>query len=495
MKRNIKIISLGILGGLIPLGAYLLLNTSVLNTSSQDLYLVEDGMEIPVSNTRLVSSEIDGRLDFTKASAESVHSVVHVKTTVVRSYIQRDPFYEFFYGPGAGSGKEYKQYGQGSGSGVIVTEDGYIVTNNHVIQDASEVTVTLNDNTSYEAKIVGVDPSTDLAVLKIEKNGLRPMVMANSDDVRVGQWVLAVGNPFNLNSTVTAGIVSAKARNINIIGSNSNDKDVIPIESFIQTDAAVNPGNSGGALINTSGELIGINTAIASQTGNYAGYSFAIPSELVAKVMRDLIDYGMVQRGFLGIQIAEITQELIDEKELKSSQGVYIAGVTEGSGAAKAKLKEGDVILKIGSNEINSIAKLQEEVGRRRPGDKIRLTIQRGNDLITKDVELRDKEGGVKLVSKDEIESHTALGATFEELTKEEKKELNVSSGVKISKISAGKLRSVGLTEGIVITKINNEPVKNVKQLIDFFNNEDSRGVLLEIVTKSGKKDYVGFGL
>lgn len=495
MNKNFKSLGLGVLGGLIPLAAFFVMNTSYdLNTSGNHKVEVEqDSTETPVSRVSLVSSEIDGKLDFTKASAESVHSVVHVKTKVVRSYMQRDPFFEFFYGPGAG-GREQKQYGMGSGSGVIISEDGYIVTNNHVIQDASEIEVTLNDNTSYTARIVGTDPSTDIAVLKIEGTGFRAMPIANSDDVLVGQWVLAVGNPFNLNSTVTAGIVSAKARNINVIGSNSRG-DVMPIESFIQTDAAVNPGNSGGALINTNGELIGINTAIASQTGNYAGYSFAVPSQLVVKVMNDLIDYGVVQRGFLGVQIQEITQELIDEKNLESAKGIYVAGVNKDSGADKAKIKEGDVILKVGSKEVNSMAELQGEIGKRRPGDLVALTISRDGKTFTRDVLLKDLDGRTELVSKAEIESHTALGATFIELTKSEKKELGIKNGVKISKVSAGKLRSVGLREGIVITKINNEEVTSVEQLTSYLNDKQNRGILLEIITESGKKDYVGFGL
>lgn len=496
MRNNIKSIGMGIIGGLIPVALFFMFAMPVSN--HKDIHVNQSQSEpvynMPTSKVSLLSTENNSRLDFIKASEESVHSVVHVKTKVVRSYIQRDPFFEFFYGPGAG-GREQKRYGMGSGSGVIVSEDGYILTNNHVIQDANEIEVTLNDNTTYTAEIVGTDPSTDLAVLKIDAKNLRAMPIANSDDVRVGQWVLAVGNPFNLNSTVTAGIVSAKARNINVIGSNSRNQDIIPIESFIQTDAAVNPGNSGGALINTNGELIGINTAIASQTGNYAGYSFAIPSQLAVKVMQDIIDYGIVQRAFLGVQIRGINQELIKEKDLSVSQGVYVESVNKGSGADKAGVQEGDVILKVGTKEVNTVAELQGEIGRRRPGDKVTLTLSRNNKNITKDVVLKDMDGNTELVSKEDIESHTALGATFAELTKEEKKELNIKNGVKIVSISAGKLRSIGLTKGIIITKVNNEEVKSVKQLVDYFKNNENRGILLEIMTESGKKDYVGFGL
>lgn len=491
MKKNMKSLGLGILGGLLPLGVFFMFNFGNFDdNTSNHINLIED-THTPISKVNFSPSEIDSKLDFTKASEESVHSVVHVKTKVVQSYVQRDPMMEFFYGPGAG--RERKQYGTGSGSGVIVTEDGYIVTNNHVIQDASEIQVTLNNNTTYDAEVVGTDPSTDIAVLKINKTGLKAMPIANSDDVKVGQWVLAVGNPFNLNSTVTAGIVSAKARNINIIG--SQNENIMPIESFIQTDAAVNPGNSGGALINTKGELIGINTAIASQTGNYAGYSFAVPSRLVAKIMNDLIDYGIVQRGFLGIQIQEITQDLINEKKLEDSKGLYVAGVNEGSGAEKAKVAAGDVILKVGSKAINSTAELQEEIGRRRPGDIATLTIRRDGKIITKDVLLKNLEGNTELTSKTELEKHSALGATFVELTKTEKKELNISNGVKISSITTGKLRSSGLTKGYIITKINNEEVRSVEQLTTYLKRKDQKGVLLEVMSESGQKDYVGFGL
>ena len=491
MKKNMKSIGLGILGGLLPLGVFFMLDSSSnIEIKSSQLNLIEE-VDVPSTNVNFALSEIDSKLDFTKASEESIHSVVHVKTKVVRAYVQSDPFLEFFYGPGAG--RERKQFGSGSGSGVIVSQDGYIVTNNHVIQNASEIQVTLNNSTTFDAVVVGTDPSTDIAVLKIKKSGLRAIPIANSDDVKVGQWVLAVGNPFNLNSTVTAGIVSAKARNINIIG--SKNKEIMPIESFIQTDAAVNPGNSGGALINTQGQLIGINTAIASQTGNYAGYSFAVPSRLVAKIMNDLIDYGMVQRGFLGVQILEVTQDLINEKKLIDSKGIYITGINPDSGAEKAKVKAGDVILKVGTKSINSVAELQEEIGRRRPGDIVALTIRRHENIITKDILLKNIDGNTELTSKDELEKYSALGATFSELTKTEKKELNISNGVKISSISSGKLRSIGLSKGIIITKINNSEVTSVEQLTEYLKREDRKGVLLEIMTESGKKDFVGFGL
>ncbi|MFY7667556.1 MAG: trypsin-like peptidase domain-containing protein [Crocinitomicaceae bacterium] len=483
----LKIFGVGILGGTLPLATFVVMNTSQTKLSDQ----VIDGNRI---NTIPASfSGMDSNVDFTGASENTINSVVHVTTKMVQTTFQRDIFQEFFYGPGAG-GREFKQYGSGAGSGVIVSSEGYIVTNNHVIENASEIEVILNDNSKYTAKVVGADPATDIAVLKIEGSGFQPIPLGNSDDLKIGEWVLAVGNPFNLTSTVTAGIVSAKARNINLL-SERTGKEIVPIESFIQTDAAVNPGNSGGALVNTRGELVGINTAIASQTGSYSGYSFAVPVNLVQKVMRDLIDYGIVQRGYLGVQISDISQEIKEKNKLPNLKGVFVAKVIEDGSADKAGLKDGDVILKIGNKEVNSVASLQEEIGKRRPGDKVSITIrQKDGDEVIKELVLRNKEGETSLVSKEEIEKNVALGATFTELTAKEKKELNISYGVKIKTLAAGKLKSLGLTEGTIITKINNEAIETVEQLTTKLNGMN-RGILLEIMSESGKRDYVGFGL
>ncbi len=419
-SNNLKTIGLGLVGGILPLALYLGLSTETQNNSNQDNYLTNSSYNAkPVRYSGLPV----GTESFVAASENTLNSVVHVTTKVVQTTFQRDLFSEFFYGPGAG-GREFKQFGQGSGSGVIISDDGYIVTNNHVIDNASEVEVILNDNSKYTAKIVGTDPSTDLAVLKIDGKNFQSISLGNSDDLRVGEWVLAVGNPFNLTSTVTAGIVSAKARNINLLSDRS--KNNVPIESFIQTDAAVNPGNSGGALVNTRGELIGINTAIASQTGSYSGYSFAIPANLVRKVMKDLMDYGVVQRGFLGVQIADINQELKEQNKLPNLNGVYVAKVIEGGSADKAKIEDGEVILKIGNKAVNSVAALQEEIGKRRPGDKVSVTIrEKDGDEIIKEIVLRNADGDTKLISKEEIKRNTALGAEFENLTSKEKRELN----------------------------------------------------------------------
>jgi Do/DeqQ family serine protease len=484
---SLKIFGLGILGGTLPLATYVVMNTSQNKLSDQ----VIDGNRINALPTSF--NGIDQNVDFTGASENTINSVVHVTTKVVQTTFQRDIFQEFFYGPGAG-GREFKQYGSGAGSGVIVSSEGYIVTNNHVIENASEIEVILNDNSKYTAKVVGADPATDIAVLKIEGSGFQPIPLGNSDDLKIGEWVLAVGNPFNLTSTVTAGIVSAKARNINLLSERSG-KEIVPIESFIQTDAAVNPGNSGGALVNTRGELVGINTAIASQTGSYSGYSFAVPVNLVQKVMRDLIDYGIVQRGYLGVQISDISQEIKEKNKLPNLKGVFLAKVIEDGSADKAGLKDGDVILKIGNKEVNSVAAMQEEIGKRRPGDKVSVTIRKKDgDEVIKELVLRNKEGETTLVSKEEIKKNVALGATFAQLTDKEKKELNISYGVKIKTLATGKLKSLGLTEGTIITKINNEPIETVEQLTTKLNGMN-RGILLEIMSESGKRDYVGFGL
>ncbi|HIP32587.1 MAG TPA: Do family serine endopeptidase [Crocinitomicaceae bacterium] len=491
MKNNFKFLGLGLLGGMLPLAIFMTINST--QPSSHVDSVVQNETDFGVKNTSVDFLSQFQTDNFVEASENSLNSVVHVTTTVETTSFQRDIFSEFFYGPGAG-GREFKQYGSGSGSGVIISADGYIVTNNHVIEDAKTIEVILNDNRKYEATIVGTDPSTDIAVLKIKEKGLKAIPIGNSDHVKVGEWVLAVGNPFNLTSTVTAGIVSAKARNINIIKGSANQRNV-PIESFIQTDAAVNPGNSGGALVNTKGELVGINTAIASQTGSYSGYSFAVPVNLVKKVMRDLIDYGVVQRGYLGVQIADITQELTEKYNLTDTKGIFVAGVVEDGSAEKAGLKAGDVILKVGEKNVNSVAALQEEVGRRRPGDKIPVTIRdkKGYESV-KNIVLRNKDGDTKLVSKEEVKKNTALGATFRVLTSKEKKELNIDYGVKIKTLTAGKLKSLGLQEGMAVTKINNVAIESIEQLTNKLTSSNN-GVLLEIITENGIKDYVGFGL
>ncbi len=490
--KNFKLFALGLLGGMLPLAGYMMISSNDIFSNQSDIVINNDG--VPNSkNANFSWSNAVPAEDFVFASESSLNSVVHVTTKLETTTFRRDIFSEFFYGPGSG-GRELKQYGEGSGSGVIVTNNGYIVTNNHVIQNATEIQVTLNDNRKYTAEVVGTDPSTDIAVLKINETGLSSLPLGNSDNINVGEWVLAVGNPFNLTSTVTAGIISAKARNLNLISQGGKD-NIVPIESFIQTDAAVNPGNSGGALVNTKGQLIGINTAIASETGSYSGYSFAVPVNLVKKVMTDLIDYGVVQRGYLGVQIADITQEMKEEFSLKNLKGVYVAGIVSNGSAQKAGIKKGDVILKIGTKTINSTASLQEEIGKRRPGDKLSVTVRNSaGSLVIKKLVLRNRNGQTSLISKSSNEKNIAMGATFRSLSSIEKKELNITSGVKVKSLTAGKLKSKGLREGMIITKINNDRIQSVEQLTNKLRTISKEGVLLEIMTESGIKDYIAVG-
>lgn len=493
MKNKLTIFGLGLLGGMLPLAAFVILNGSNERSPQSDTISNAQSNNL-AQQTKFSWSNAVPPEDFVMASESSLNSVVHVTTKVEKTHFQRDMFSEFFYGPGSG-GRELKQYGEGSGSGVIIATDGYIVTNNHVIADAKEIEVTLNDNRKYKATVVGTDPSTDIAVLKIEAKNLKALPLGNSDNLDIGEWVLAVGNPFNLTSTVTAGIVSAKARNLNMIGGGKSSNGMVPIESFIQTDAAVNPGNSGGALVNTRGELIGINTAIASQTGSYSGYSFAVPVNLVKKVMKDLINYGVVQRGYLGIQMNDITQELKEAKKLKNLDGVYVSNVLTNSGAKKAGIVSGDVILKVGNEKVVSASSLQEKIGSRQPGDKVAITVRRANGNIeTKEVVLRNKNGETSLITKKEIQKNNALGATFGTLSSKEKQELSITSGVKIESLGAGKLKSAGLQSGMIITRINNQPVRNAEELTNKLR-ESNGGVLLEVMTRSGMKDYVAIRL
>lgn len=416
--------------------------------------------------------------DYVRPAVVHIKTMYEVKEVAQKQQQQIDPFFREFFGDDFGDGGGFRnqpnQPQEAAGSGVILSEDGYIVTNNHVIERADKIKVILDDKRSYEAKLIGTDPTTDLALLKIEERGLSYVQMGNSDNVRVGEWVLAVGNPFDLTSTVTAGIVSAKARNINILRSKSN----YAVESFIQTDAAVNPGNSGGALVDLKGRLIGINTAIATPTGTFAGYSFAVPSSIVMKVVEDLKQYGEVQRGLLGINIQDVSAELAKEKSLKDVSGVYVAGVNENSAAAEAAIKEGDVITKIEDIIVHSSSELQEAVARHRPGDKIKITYLRKMEEKTTYATLKNKMGKVAVVKKESVEEK--LGADFAELTDKEKEKLKLNSGLKVSKLRNGKLKDAGLVEGFVITKFNDIKIRNKEDLVAFLDNTQSQGILIE---------------
>lgn len=406
--------------------------------------------------------------DFSLAAEKTVDAVVHVKTSYMGAAYSSNPLFDFFFGPG----NYYESVPvQSAGSGVIITDDGYIVTNNHVIENAQKIEVILNDKRTFEAKLVGRDPKTDLALLKIGTTGLPFIPFGNSDDLRIGEWVLAIGNPFNLTSTVTAGIVSAKARNIQIL------QESYAIESFIQTDAAVNPGNSGGALVNLKGELIGINTAIASKTGSFSGYSFAIPTSIAKKVVTDFIEYGEVQRAVLGVQIQELTPETAKDYGIKDIKGVLIKNVDEGGAADKAGMKEGDVVLEINGVEVNTMSQFQEQIGKYRPNQQVDLIVNRDNNKKHFLATLRNMKGGFDLISS--TEAFSTLGAEFREISEKQKSEIGINYGVQVFRLLEGKLKNEGIKEGFIITKVNRTPVKSLDDLKRIFEYT-SGGVLIE---------------
>jgi Do/DeqQ family serine protease len=401
-----------------------------------------------------------GLPDLTVAAEQTVHAVVHVKTkSRGRDQYSGNPFYDFFFGPGSGYQQE-PQPTMGAGSGVILTKDGYIVTNNHVIDGADEIEVTLNDKRTLSATLVGTDPTSDIALLKVDADDLPFVNYGNSDALKVGEWVLAVGNPFNLTSTVTAGIVSAKARSINII---ANRNQRMGVESFIQTDAAVNPGNSGGALVNQKGELIGINTAIASRTGSYSGYSFAVPVSIAKKVVADLMEFGEVQRGILGVSIVEVSEESARELdvEIDKIEGVFIVDLTPNGGALEAGLRSGDIILSVNGTSVNSVPELQEKVSQHRPGEKVSLMVLRDGKKKPFDVTLRNVRGTTGIISSKSVDE--TLGATFEEVSINDLRRLGIRYGIQVSDVGTGRLKQSGMKDGYIITKVNSVPIKSVE--------------------------------
>jgi Do/DeqQ family serine protease len=428
-----------------------------------------------------------GGVDFTVAAEKTVNAVVNVTTSYTRSVQpSSESFLDFFYGF-----RHYYQQPQpvqGMGSGVILSTDGYIVTNNHVIERAEQIHVTLNDKRTFTAKLVGADPSTDIAVLKVEGKNLPFVAIGNSDDLRVGEWVLAVGNPLNLSSTVTAGIVSAKARNINILSDN------FKIESFIQTDAAVNPGNSGGALVNTRGELVGINTAIASPTGSFAGYSFAVPSSIVNKVAADIIEFGVVQRAVLGVALQELTSETAAEYGIKEIQGVIIAGVMEGGAAEQAGVKKGDVVLKVNDIAVNTSSQLQEQISKFRPNDQISLTVNRDNKTKYINVILRNKAGTTSLVKPNDNIVPSVLGATLKEIDAATKRSLRITNGVQVTELKQGKLTKHGVKQGYIITRINRTPVRSVSDVQRILSTLSNEAALIEGIYPNGVVAYYAVG-
>lgn len=421
--------------------------------------------------------------DFTYAAESAVEAVVYVKVTVKSSSRDQmmDPFYRFFFGDeGMGS-----QSRQASGSGVIIREDGYIVTNNHVVENAEKVEVTLNNNKTYEATIVGTDPATDVALLKVEERGLPSVSFGDSDELRLGQWVLAIGSPYDLRSTITAGIVSAKGRQM------QHSTRELKIESFIQTDAAVNPGNSGGALVNEKGELVGINTAIISQTGSYTGYSFAIPSNLVKKVIGDIIEFGTVKRALLGVTMQEIDSKKADELKLSAPEGVYIVEVMKGSAADKAGLKAGDVLIAVGSVSVKSMAEVQAQVASYRPGDKAKVTVIRDGQKFTYEVTFLSSDDAATLVAADG--SVSFYGATLKAADSKVLSRLGLKRGVVIEETGSGKMRQSGASDGFIILYVNDQPVSTPQDVVDIAKKA-RKSVFFQGVTSSGREAYFGFG-
>lgn len=445
---------------------------------------------VRMTNFAAVAAE---NTDFTSAAEATVHAVVHIKsTTTVSSRGQYvDPF-EFFFG--YRSRPQTPQPQVGSGSGVIISTDGYIMTNNHVIDGADELEVTLNDNRKYPAKVIGADPQTDIALIKIEEKDLPTIPFGDSESLKVGEWVLAVGNPFNLTSTVTAGIVSAKSRAISF-----DRSDISQIQSFIQTDAAVNPGNSGGALVNTKGELVGINTAIYSQTGNFAGYSFAVPISIAGKVAADLKQYGTVQRAVLGVMIQDAANVEEDKKkDLKVLEGAYIASFAERSSAKEAGLEEGDVIVGVNDVKIKSSNALQEQISKYRPGDKVKVKVNRKGTEKTFTVELRNAQGSTEVTKGGDTAE--VLGAAFKELSDAQKKQLNVSYGVEVSGVTNGKFRDAGIKKGFIIMIVNNQKVSSaddIDKIVDKIlkGSSEEQGLFIKGFYPNGRTRYYAIDL
>ena len=419
-------------------------------TIEQQQPVVQHAAFVPVGDTP----------DFVNAAEKSVDAVVHIKTKIIKQTTTYNDFFgallQQFYGM---PGQTQKQYLEAYGSGVVLTPDGYIVTNNHVVEGADEVEITFNNHVKKAATIIATDPTTDLALIKVEGSDYDFLTFGDSDNVRIGEWVLAVGNPFQLSSTVTAGIVSAKARDLSILGEGTS------VESFIQTDAAVNPGNSGGALVNLKGELVGINAAIASHTGSYEGYSFAIPSNIVRKVVDDLLLYGETQRGYLGVQVGEMNEELAEKCGLDTPQGLYVAIATEGGAAEKSGIKNGDAIISINGKKVNTYTQLIESVRQYRPGDHVNVEVVRAGQHMNFDVTLLNESGNVEIVKKGDKFFNSELGLTLQAIDQNDKSKYGLKNGLKIAIIHEGRFEGSGIPEGFIILSVNGMSVNSKEDL------------------------------
>ena len=478
-KNMITVIASVLLSGLTAFGIVKANQPAAEQNAATTTYSI-DG-----SAYRTVNLAQDNYPDFTYAAESAVDAVVFVKVTIKSTqqyYI--DTFFKFFFGDQMPQAQEREQ--QGSGSGVIIRQDGYIVTNNHVVQGATKIEVTLNNNKTYEAKVIGTDPATDVALIKIEAEGLPIVPIADSDKLRLGEWVLAIGSPLGeqLRGTITAGIVSAKGRSM------PNTTGEFKIESFIQTDAAVNPGNSGGALVNKAGELVGINTAIVSQTGAYSGYSFAVPSNIVKKIVGDLIDFGSVKRAKLGVAMSPVTEKIAEDLKLSSLDGVYINEVSKGGAADKAGIKSGDVLLAVDSTVIRTPSALQEKVNSYHPGDKASVKVVRDGKEKVFEVEFQGTDQVTGTVNE---EGQTAFyGGFLGEPSKEKLASLGIKKGVEIVSAGNGKLARAGAVDGMVILYVNDQPVSKPRDVIDIAYRS-KRAVYIEGIDNTGKSVYFGF--
>jgi serine protease Do len=466
-KKNMKAkylagaLVMSVFGALIALIVY----TRLIEKPDQSTNNKTAELNIKEAQPILTSYLQEAPVDFTYAAEQTVHGVVHVRTTSTMSGQSSNPIMEFFYGDSYSRPREVKGYG----SGVIISADGYIITNNHVVENAEGISVKLNDNREFKAEIIGRDPSTDLALIKIKSDNLPYIKYGDSDALKLGEWVLAVGNPFNLTSTVTAGIVSAKGRSLGIIA------DDYSIESFIQTDAALNMGNSGGALVNTRGLLVGITSAIMSPNGTYSGNSFAIPVTIVKKVIEDLKQFGEVQRALIGVKIENVTPELIDKENLKleAVKGIYLNTVTDGGAASDAGLKVKDVIVRFNGTSVGTVSELQEQVGKYRPGDKVEVAYVRSGKESTASLVLKNYDNTTKIIAPGGGGS-MVFGARLEQLSQDEKGNYRVDYGVKVTELNDGRFKDLGIRKGYVILAVNGKKVKTASDVKEFTNNGQS---------------------
>jgi len=464
---------MALIGAAIALFAYTAMD------KKQESVAVKDSshIETPDAHAILTAFQMqEGQVDFTYAAEQTVHAVVHVRTKTMVSQPQ-NPILEWFYGEQYGSRQREVA---GFGSGVIISADGYIITNNHVIEDAGNIEVKLNDNRVFNAELIGRDPSTDIALLKVKATDLSFLKYGDSENLKVGEWVLAVGNPFNLTSTVTAGIVSAKGRSLGLLNSDYR------IESFIQTDAALNVGNSGGALVNTRGLLVGITSAIYSPSGAYAGNSFAIPVSIVKKVIDDLREFGEVQRAIIGVNIADVTSEDAEKYSLKEIRGALITNVVDGGSAADANIKANDVIIKLDGVNINSVSELQEQIGKHRPGDRVSVTYVRNGRETTVPITLKNVAGNTNVVPVG-MGTGSIFGARIELLSQTDKRTYNTDHGVKVIEVNEGLFRDLGLRRGTIILRVNDKKINNTEDIRSATNNNEKSLKSIQGIAPDGR--------